>query len=443
MVFNFKLTSYLNLVLLHILLGVLSFFVPKISLIYSMLLFVLGLVSVVNSKDKFFQILKICALIIGSEVFLRMTDGVILYETAKYQLAFFSIIGILYTSFTKGALIYILYLLMMIPGIIYGIDQLDLDTNIRKAIIFNLGGPVSLGLFTIFCFGKQLNIRCFFRVLSYAILPIVSTLVYIVLYNPFVGDVIKGTHSNFVTSGGFGPNQVSTVLGLGMLFSFMLLLLNSKSKKLLIINTLLLIGFTYRAVLTFSRGGVITAIVCMVLVLALLYGNLTGKAKLKLVMTSLISMMLLVSIWGVIMMESKGLIQKRYANQDAIGQAKQDALGGREEIIRTELQLFVDHPIIGIGVGRNKAYKREIMGVEVAAHNEFSRLLAEHGIFGVFMIVILVVTPLVFFNNRRIQFLLLLPLFLFWGLTISHAATRLALPSFVYGLILIHLKNDE
>jgi hypothetical protein len=30
--------------------------------------------------------------------------------------------------------------------------------------------------------------------------------------------VITGTESNFQTSGGFGPNQVATFLGLGMFF---------------------------------------------------------------------------------------------------------------------------------------------------------------------------------------------------------------------------------
>jgi hypothetical protein len=39
--------------------------------------------------------------------------------------------------------------------------------------------------------------------------------------HPSVRDVVTGTGSNFATSGGFGPNQVATIMGLG-LFVFVL-----------------------------------------------------------------------------------------------------------------------------------------------------------------------------------------------------------------------------
>ena len=37
---------------------------------------------------------------------------------------------------------------------------------------------------------------------------------YLFLYTPSIKSVLSGTGSNFATSGGFGPNQVSTILGL-------------------------------------------------------------------------------------------------------------------------------------------------------------------------------------------------------------------------------------
>ena len=48
------------------------------------------------------------------------------------------------------------------------------------------------------------------------LLPLISMAVYLVLYSPNLQDVVTGTESNFMTSGGFGPNQVATVLGLGV-----------------------------------------------------------------------------------------------------------------------------------------------------------------------------------------------------------------------------------
>jgi hypothetical protein len=37
-------------------------------------------------------------------------------------------------------------------------------------------------------------------------------MIYLILYTPSVRDVITGTSSNYETSGGFGPNQVATIL---------------------------------------------------------------------------------------------------------------------------------------------------------------------------------------------------------------------------------------
>ncbi|MEZ0130795.1 O-antigen ligase domain-containing protein, partial [Flavobacterium sp. LBUM151] len=116
-------------------------------------------------------------------------------------------------------------------------------------------------------------------------LPIFSTTVYLFLYNPSVKEVVTSTTSNFETSGGFGPNQVSTVLGLGIFIFFSQLILFSKSKKLMILNGILLIMVSYRAIVTFSRGGVMTAVVMIVCLLSLMFyfSNEKGKSKFVLV----------------------------------------------------------------------------------------------------------------------------------------------------------------
>ena len=54
------------------------------------------------------------------------------------------------------------------------------------------------------------------KVLFYAVLPIISLVVYLILYNPSIKETVTGTGSNFATSGGFGPNQVATILGAGI-----------------------------------------------------------------------------------------------------------------------------------------------------------------------------------------------------------------------------------
>ena len=78
-------------------------------------------------------------------------------------------------------------------------------------------------------------------------------------------------------------------------------------------------------------------------------------------------------------------------------------------------------------------------GIVAASHNEITRLLAEHGAFGIGALIILLFTPLVlYFNNR--EHLFLLSFFLFWLLTINHAAMRLAAPAFIYALSLLKVQ---
>ena len=40
-------------------------------------------------------------------------------------------------------------------------------------------------------------------------------------------------------------------------------------------------------------------------------------------------------------------------------------------------------------------------GIEAASHNEITRLLAEHGVFGILAFMILLFTPLIFYLNNR------------------------------------------
>ena len=100
--------------------------------------------------------------------------------------------------------------------------------------------------------------------------PLMATLVYMYLYTPSVKDVVTNTESNFETSGGFGPNQVSTILGLGIFLFFVKIVLSSKTVLIRNINVLFFVIITFRGIVTFSRGGVITGFVMIIIVVLLL-----------------------------------------------------------------------------------------------------------------------------------------------------------------------------
>lgn len=437
-----KKLTYLTLILAHIGLGVLLFFLPFLAKIFSFLILIVGLSLILKNGNRNNEVIYVSAYMISIEVLMRMTGGMFFNEFAKYSIILFMLLGMFYTSFSRNSIAYWLFLLLLVPGVILSTTSLSLETDIRKAIAFNISGPVCLAISSIYCYRRVITFKQLNALVVTLALPIISLIVYLFLYTPSVRDVVVGTSSNFETSGGFGPNQVSTILGLGIFAFFALFLLYSKSKKLLIIHAVLLFIAAFRGIVTFSRGGVITAVVMILLLVFAVFRGAKGQAKFKIMVLSVFAFLFSLAIWTYSSYQTRGLIDKRYANEDAIGRKKEDNLGGREQLVKTELQMFLDNPLLGIGVGKNKEYREIATGVQAASHNEITRLMAEHGTLGIMAMLILLFTPLILYLDNK-QHLYLLPFFAFWLLTINHAAMRLAAPAFVYALTLLKVKSDE
>ena len=433
---------YIYLILFHAFIGVLVFALPFISKIYTLALFIFGVFYIVKSRNKNNEALIISAYVVSVEVLLRMTDGMILNEFGKYSIMIFMFLGMIYSGFSKNAIMYWLFLVLLVPSIIVSTLSLNFDTDIRKAIAFNISGPVCLGFCSIYCFQRKISFDRLKGIIAAFSLPLIATSVYLFLFTPSVKDVVTGTQSNFATSGGFGPNQVSTILGLGVFVFFVQLLLNSKSRLLQIVNASFVLVFAFRGIVTFSRGGVITAIVMIFILLVVLYFQASFSIKPKIGLIIIISFLAGLGVWGYSSIQTSGMINKRYANEDALGRKKKSQLSGREVLIASELQMFLDSPIFGVGVGKNKELRRQQTGIDVASHNEITRMLAEHGSLGLIDLLILFSTPLFLFVNNR-QNILALSFLAFWLLTINHAAMRLAAPAFVYALSLLKVYTIE
>ena len=424
----------IKLILLHILIGLVVFAVRPASIMINLLMIAFFMLFVFKAKNKTYAILISCIYIAMSDVFFRMTKGLVFYELHKYLLIVFAFVGFAFEFYKTKGKIYLLYISLLLVGIIF--TNYDYEDEVRKMIAFNLGGPVSLGIFALFCYKKKIALSKLVNVLFYGSLPVVSLTVYLFLYSPSVKDVVTGTHSNFTTSGGFGPNQVSTILGAGMFILITRLVLNKPKGFLFYIELCLLVLVTYRGLVTFSRGGMLAGIIAAVFFILFTYTKAKLSMRVKLIKALLAFVFIGIAIWGYALVTTSGLIENRYANKNAIGQEKKDVSTGRSTLIETELAAFLESPFIGIGVGKNKQYRLEETGIEAASHNEISRLLAEHGTFGIIAFLILFFTPLVFRleNKSNIYFY---SFFLFWFLTINHSSMRIAFPSFIYGLALL------
>jgi len=435
---NTKLT-YLTLIVFHALLALVIFFIPFISKIYAILIIIIGFTIVYKSKNNNNEVLFVSAYLVGAEVLLRMTGGNLNNEFVKFSVIFFMICGMVYSNFSKNGLIYLVFLLLLFPAILVTISEAGIDIDIKKVLFFNLSGPLCIAICAIYMFSRRITLETLGKILITMGLPIVSITIYLFLYTPSIKDVVTGTQSNFETSGGFGPNQVSTILGLGMFVFFTQLILYSKSKLEIVINTGLFVFISYRGIVTFSRGGIMTAVAMIVCLLLLLYYFSNAKGKKKLSLVFILTGTLSIGVWTYSSSQTKGLIEKRYANKDALGREKKDRLGGREEIMDAEIKLFWDNAFLGVGAGLSKSKRIEELGVEVASHNEITRLLAEHGFFGLVAFLILSVVPFFLYLNNW-QHLYFLSFFIFWLLTINHAAMRTAAPAFVYALCLLSVQ---
>ena len=382
------------------------------------------------------------AYIAGAEVFYRMNGAMVFYETGKYTVILFLLIGMFYKGTSSKTVPFWLYLLILFPGVVVASFTLDYDVVFRKAIAFNLSGPVCLGVSALYCYYKKISFDHFNYVLLMLLLPLVANMAYLYFYTPSIGEALmSGTNSNYAASGGYGPNQISAVMGLGA-FLVCTRLFVFKDRIVNIVDLVLLGLFSYRAIITFSRGGVLTALICIATFIIIFYQKQNGQQKASLIRKFLLLLFAILMIWSFSALRTNGLITYRYTNRNAAGELENDITTGRAELIETELLAFYESPVIGVGVGKAKKYRSEEAGTETASHNEISRLLSEHGMFGLVALLILIFVPIVFWTKFKNNYYFL-SFMVFWFLTINHSAMRIALPGFVYGLALLYIVDEK
>ncbi|WP_242155123.1 O-antigen ligase family protein [Aestuariivivens sediminis] len=433
---------YIIAIGLHVLIGMLIYYNETLAKLYFALalLFFVYRIIVVPDSSKTIEILKTCAYFVGAEVLLRMTKGAIAYEASKYLVIVFVMIGMFYRGISGKAYPYFIYLMFLVPSIFVASTTLSFDANFRTNIAFVLSGPICLGLAALFAYDKKISNKELSEVLLYILLPIIAHTAYIYFYTPSIKEVLSSTASNRAASGGFGPNQVATVLGLGMFIIAVRLFTKSPTPVLKILNAVILVLISYRAVVTFSRGGVVTAVIVIIAFLVIYFFKASARKKNEIFMVFLLFCLSLMATWVISSKESEGYIDLRYANKDHLGREKGDLTTGRVALFMDELEGFVSSPFLGIGSSRAKDMRLEIEGQGVTSHSEISRLLAEHGILGIIMVLILVFKPFDLRSRNKSNYYFYAFL-CFWFLTINHSSMRIAAPAFIYALSLLKIVN--
>lgn len=406
----------------------------------SLVVYFSGRIILSNSSSKTREVLLACAYFVGAEVLFRMTKSTISYEATKYLVIIFMLMGIFYKGLSGKGYVYFIYLIILVPAVVMASITLTFDANFRTNVAFVLTGPVSLGIASLFCYDRKVNFKLLLDIMLYISLPIIALTTYIIIYTPSVKEVITHTASNSAVSGGFGPNQVATALGLGMVAMVVRLFLYSPSLVLKLVNLALFGVMTFRAFVTFSRGGVIAAIIVSAAFLWTIFWRSSSKQRSQIRVPFVLLIIVASITWIISSNQTSGLLDRRYANEDALGREKEDLGTGRVDLFIDEIEGFLRMPFIGVGASRTKDLRIEEGETRVPTHNEVGRLLGEHGLLGIIALCILFLTPLVYRTRNKRNFLFYVS-FCFWFATINHSGMRIAAPAYLYAIALLNVST--
>ena len=359
-------------------------------------------------------------------------------ELSKYLIITFSILGIIIIQ--KNNLFW--FVIAIISVFLLYID--NSGQRVFFDIVNNYFGFLSICLILSFILvQKFINfpIHVILKILLFAILP---SLIFSFVKTPDFDEIQFTLSANFETAGGAATNQVATVFGLGLMLCFYFWYKKIKFSGHRYLDILIGIAFLAQGLLTFSRGGIIVAILAILIFIILD----SGKLNLKIIYLGIVVSILVIFTFNYIDRITDGKLLLRYQGETEgtynYGAEKdlKKITSGRSLIFEEDIKLWFSHPILGVGVGSSR-YLRGGTDGKVAAHIELSRLLAEQGIFGLLFFLSLVKVGMKtwkisrFDKGKAIYFIL----FLIGFLTTFHAAIRTFVTPLLIGLSVIGIQN--
>lgn len=433
-------------VLLHAPLGILFYREPNLSVIWGYVVIATGVVTVLLGDKNSLIPLFVLAYLGGGEMMWRLLNvaPAVPHEVGKYGLLFIAAIGTMrrYQRIRDWPLVPFLFLMCLLPSMIMWIGDKDLAFA-RKALIGTLGAPIALAVGAMYIKDRELDREAVTRLALIAIAPIVSV-VAIATYNTWIqetrGLLHFGRSSNLDTAGGRGPNQVSNTLALGALFCWLVIVHSRASQVIRFALIGIALWMVAQALLTLSRGGVVTLAISIAASVLASLSTAQGRATFPLrnfVWFSLIVLILALVVWPWADRFTAGRLTERY-------DTAQTNTSGRTEIAMAEIEMWKSSPILGIGIGKVREETRTYLTFGAASHTEFTRLLAEHGVFGLLAIIL-------FFAGLWQNFVRakdfrarswVAGLGVFAILYMSQAATRTIAPIIAYTLTWAHLFSD-
>jgi hypothetical protein len=426
---------------LHILLGVFSdYSPPPLASIHAVLALVAA-VWLVGVRRDVEAVACIAAYLASCDVLWRMTGAAVPWEISKAALfATLALATVRIIRRPKRIGLPLLSLLLLTPSAVVTLERFGLGPNGRERLSFELGAHLALIAAVIFFSNLKVERQTLAGIFWVIIGPVVA--VNAVATAGTIGlqsSDFDGGLSNAASSGGYGPNQVSALIGVGAMVSIFLVFLDRRP-VLRVLAGGLAIWFLAQSALTFSRGGSFNLVVALVVATPFFLRTAQSAARF-LAIAAAASLVIAFGMIPVIQHITGDQFGDRFTSSDPTL---------RGDLMRSELEAWSHNIGLGIGVGMMErtvddegAADRGELPV-LPTHTEYTRLLAEHGLLGLADIVVLLALAIRAVRGQRLPDgrIIAVVLLAWCAAEVGHSATRLALVSFLFALASAEIIPD-
>jgi hypothetical protein len=430
-----------TLVVGHLLFGAVAVFAPVIVPVYLSIFFIYSLLQIVRTQNKDNYAAYAVAYLCAAEMLLRLSRYNLIYEFGKYTVITFLTVGMIVEP-NKRTLPSraFLYFALLIPSIF--VAKYPSFYIARTAISFNLTGPLCIAISWMYFVGRKFDKENFQKLMTNLILPSLAVIAFILLKIPSdTSFLAQNTQSSKATSGGFGPNQVSSALGGAFFFMAVSILMKVKitfSRRMDFVFAFIFLGFS---LFTFSRGGVLTGILALLgTVYVFIRQGRASKQAGRIFFGVIFFGLAGYFLWQFLDNITGSRLSERYEN--TVNQQKENKgkfdVSGRDVIFMQDLEAFASHPILGNGPAGSTEFRTYKYNSIAIAHIEYTRLLGDHGLFGLFALIVLLSSVVgAYRKSAGDNQIIMIGFFAICLLTMFHAALRLSVPALCFGLAMI------
>lgn len=379
-----------------------------------------------SKKPAFFFMLF--SYLISFELLDRMakTSPFVPFEIGKYFLVLAGILGLFSLGVRYGVGIWMA--ILVTPAVFYDFSGIRPSYDIINTYL----APLAVGLGIAFAYRLSINITQFNQILKFIFWASLASLVFTYIKTPDFENISFSLKANSETTAGHSSNQVSTILGLGMFLSFYSVFKRLNFSGNRIFDIIILFGFTFQGLLSFSRGGMLVGVIGILMLLFFSESSITRNNRSTSITIGIVALIALYGAFEIANNITGGNLLLRYQGETAgtmLGTKEVTVdhfVTGRLGIFEQDVNLWKKYPFSGVGAGTSR-FLRDSERVGVAAHVELSRLLADHGLPGlIYAFFFFIRFPLHIFktNEKSTHRIILLTLMTIAILSTFHAAMR-------------------